>query len=212
MGDELDGPMYQARAFLADPEMTVHNPNFFRQGIEHYEVQKEIFDIAPASVSEYSEPLLKAFEDIVDLNESGTGTWTFVATPYTEALNAVTTICVKAGTPVGDLSELDNEADVTSNESGISSATEISGKFEDDLAQVGVFPDSIGEYASLMKGLLCTSPVGPGAGSMEAHVAALGGGSPQAGQGAEALKLTVAYFCPLRFDAVVNSLRKNGYS
>ena len=104
MGDELDGPMYQARAFLADPAMDGSNPDFIPKGLELYRAQRDILSSVPSELAPYSDVLIKPFGDIsAAMKKGGTSDWKFVAAPYSEAINAVTTICVREGTPVGDL-------------------------------------------------------------------------------------------------------------
>lgn len=113
MGDEIDGPIYEARAFLADPDMVAPNPEFVPQGLRLYETQREIFASAPNELARYTEVLIAPFADINKILSDGGGQWTFEAEPYSEALDAVTRMCVEAGTPVGDVSRFMSSAPAT---------------------------------------------------------------------------------------------------
>lgn len=206
MGDELDGPMYQARAFLADPEMDGSNPEFVPKGLELYEEQRGILLSMPSELAEYSDALIKPFADIAEAVKGGSGNWTFVAAPYGEAIDAVTTICVKAGTPVGDL----NSSGTTAPSPTEQGEAAISGDYGKDLEVAGIVPDDVASYGKYMSEYMCDTPLGPGIGELDRIVRTLGMGTPENGSGPTALRITVAYFCPHREQALEKSLTANG--
>ncbi|WP_159803295.1 hypothetical protein [Arthrobacter zhaoguopingii] len=192
LGQNEDGPFYRTITFLQEFEDIAPPTIREARGL------KEEIDGIALNAEDQIVPFLQGFAapmtEMIEITESGGTNYTFVATEWKAAGTELTNLC----TPY-----------FTGTDAGADTLVEpvpISGVYEEDLAAVGVVPDDITSYAAFMRGNVCEGDTSDSLGSFRRNVRVMHDGEPSMGSGAEALRLTVAYFCPERAGALEDAI------
>lgn len=183
LGQNEEGPLYQTIDFVNDFQ------NIDAETLTTARGLKEELDGLALHAEDNMVPFLEGFAspmtEMIEITEGGGTTYNFDATDFKAAGTELVNLC----TPYFSASE------GTSVEPQPVPTT---GDYAADLAAIGVIPDDAASYGQFLEDSLCTGDPTEEFGKFKRTVRVMYDGDPALGNGAETLKLAVAYFCPGR--------------